>query len=401
MTHVASITIDDASRRTWDAIVVGAGPAGALTARQLARRGLQTLLVDGKRFPRPKVCGGCLNQRAISALRQMGLGKVLDECDGVPQDELRIVAGSRSLCLSLPRGMGVSRFTLDARLAAAAVDAGASFLPETQAVLEPQVGDGLRTVQATHGVLRRRLSARVVVCADGLLRSSLKQLPEFASRVSSSSRLGVGALLDDLNGDEASSYPAGQITMVVSRRGYVGLTRVEGGRLNVAAAVDAAVLREGVPIGAGVASLLQEASLPTPAGMADAAWQGTPPLTSSAGRAAGERLFVVGDAGGYVEPFTGEGIAWAIDGALAVAPLAQSACTAWRPELADEWESLRRRFGRRNQAVCRGLAWILRRPWSVHAAMTVCRAFPWTARGIISRINQSPPARGSLAVHSP
>src|SRR3954467_7857868 len=58
-----------AARTTWDAIVIGAGPAGALAARQLARAGLQTLLIDAKHFPREKVCGGYLNSRAMNTLR--------------------------------------------------------------------------------------------------------------------------------------------------------------------------------------------------------------------------------------------------------------------------------------------------------------------------------------------
>ena len=52
----------------WDAVVIGAGPAGALAAHQLATRGSRTLVVDAKRFPRSKVCGGCLNRRGIAAL---------------------------------------------------------------------------------------------------------------------------------------------------------------------------------------------------------------------------------------------------------------------------------------------------------------------------------------------
>ena len=65
-----------ATRLDWDAIVIGAGPAGALAARQIALQGLHTLLIDGKHFPRAKVCGGYLNSRALQALREVGLGHV-------------------------------------------------------------------------------------------------------------------------------------------------------------------------------------------------------------------------------------------------------------------------------------------------------------------------------------
>ena len=54
---------------TWDAVVVGAGPAGSMAALGLARAGAAVLLVDRATFPRPKVCGCCLNGAALAALR--------------------------------------------------------------------------------------------------------------------------------------------------------------------------------------------------------------------------------------------------------------------------------------------------------------------------------------------
>ena len=63
---------------TWDALVIGAGPAGSVTARELARRGRRVLLVDRATFPRSKVCGGCLNGAAIRTLERLGLGRVLE-----------------------------------------------------------------------------------------------------------------------------------------------------------------------------------------------------------------------------------------------------------------------------------------------------------------------------------
>ena len=59
---------------SWDAIVVGAGPGGAITAQSLARRGASVLLLDRQAFPRWKVCGGCLSAGALGALEAAGLG---------------------------------------------------------------------------------------------------------------------------------------------------------------------------------------------------------------------------------------------------------------------------------------------------------------------------------------
>jgi len=61
----ATLTLEAACEPTWDAIVLGAGPAGALAARQLGASGARVLLVDRKAFPRWKVCGACLNGQAL------------------------------------------------------------------------------------------------------------------------------------------------------------------------------------------------------------------------------------------------------------------------------------------------------------------------------------------------
>ncbi|HEY7428386.1 MAG TPA: FAD-dependent oxidoreductase, partial [Gemmataceae bacterium] len=75
MTVAATTGLEEASRRTWDVVVVGAGPAGAMAAHELARRGCAVLLVDRAAFPRWKVCGCCLNGHALVTLQAAGLGQ--------------------------------------------------------------------------------------------------------------------------------------------------------------------------------------------------------------------------------------------------------------------------------------------------------------------------------------
>ena len=65
-------------------------------------------------------------------------------------------------------------------------------------------------------------------------------------------------------------------------------------------------------------------------------WKGTPELTRRPVRLGAERLFAVGDAGGYVEPFTGEGVLWALSGARALAPLVARVAERWDPGLLDD-----------------------------------------------------------------
>src|SRR5262249_6513266 len=153
----------------------------------------------------------------------------------------------------------------------------------------------------------------------------------------------------------------GEIVMAIGNRGYVGLTRVEEGRLNVAAAIDAGLLH-GRTISEAIETLLTESGVRVANNLKTAAWHGTPPLTNEPSWVAAKRLFVVGDAGGYVEPFTGEGIATALESARMVAPLAAQACHGWNESFGRQWDEMHRQTVRERQATCRRLAWLLRHP---------------------------------------
>ena len=74
MSLSATLPIGAATSELWDAVVIGAGPAGSMTARELARLGRKVLLVDKAAFPRGKVCGCCLSGSALTTLRSVGLG---------------------------------------------------------------------------------------------------------------------------------------------------------------------------------------------------------------------------------------------------------------------------------------------------------------------------------------
>ena len=94
VTHLAQARVN-----TWDAIVIGAGPAGALSATLLARQGLSVLLVERRAFPRRKVCGGCLNARALASLDRAGLGLRVRALGATTVNTLRLHQRGRSAVL--------------------------------------------------------------------------------------------------------------------------------------------------------------------------------------------------------------------------------------------------------------------------------------------------------------
>jgi flavin-dependent dehydrogenase len=357
--------------------VIGAGPAGALTARQSALAGLRTLVVDAKHFPREKVCGGYLNSRALGVLEQAKLLGLL--ASGATVTTLELALGHRRARFPLPPGRVICRSTFDAELLAATRVSGAQVITGMQASVEPVVENGARRVALFDGRSRDFVRARVVICADGISRTSLRQFPQSASAVAAKSRIGIGAIVEG----DAGSSSAERIVMIVSRHGYVGISRIDDFRLNVAAAIDPAILSQRSP-GEIVADTLAEAEVRRPATLHLANWRGTPPLTSRPNCVAFERVFVIGDAGGYTEPFTGEGIAAALESAMAVTPLIVMAANAWLPSMAACWESLHRQIVYDRQHTCRQLAWILRRPWAAIAAIEVSRALPSIATRLIA-----------------
>src|SRR3954466_2849745 len=110
------MNIDSTLARTWDVAIVGAGLAGTLAARQLARAGAAVLLLDRATFPRWKVCGCCLNPHAQSALASVGLGELPTTLKAVPLPIMRLAVRGIEARLPLPGWVSLSRLALDQAL---------------------------------------------------------------------------------------------------------------------------------------------------------------------------------------------------------------------------------------------------------------------------------------------
>ena len=379
------LPLDLADPGPWDGIVIGAGPAGAMAARQLALAGRRVLLVERKRFPRWKICGACLNAQALAVLRSVGLGSLVTRQVAIPLDQFQVAYRGRSTCLAMPGGFALSRSRLDSALVDAATSAGVRFIDDTLAVaLESR--DGSRLVRLSRHGRSADVAARVVLMATGLGNTRLPDGSVARTQVRAGSRIGAGCLI----GDAPAFYAEGTIFMAVGREGYVGLVRVEDGSLNIAAAFAPAFVRRAGEPGSAAAAILAEAGLPPISSLQKTHWQGTAGLTRQTHPLALERLFLLGDAAGYVEPFTGEGIAWALTSGRAVAHLASQAIERWDPQLAGAWSNLHRHLIGRRQIVCRATALGLRQPWLASLAFEVLSRVPGSAAFVINRLNAPP-----------
>lgn len=376
---------------SFDAVVIGGGPSGTVAARALAKRGRSVLLVDRDEHPRWKVCGACLSGRGRAALAAEGLGDLAADLGATRPVSFELHHDGRRISLPLDGTAVVSRAALDRALLDAARSSGAEIRTGWTAALGPSHGS-VRSVELRSGDHRETVRARLVLGATGLtplLAAGARDVPEV--EVSATGRIGAGALLP-AGAFGADSPDPSAVRMVVGPTGYVGMGTTEDGRLDVAAALDAEAVRAAGGTGEAVAALLRSAGHPEPSLPPDEGWRGTPRLTRAAPRPGAHRLLLVGDAASYVEPFTGEGMTWAVEDARAVVEHAEALLSGSPPEsVVEAWTSSRSRRTRRARRLVRAVAWLTRSPGRTRVIFGLLSSLPVLARPFVRAAASMPP----------
>ncbi|MFM8707078.1 MAG: NAD(P)/FAD-dependent oxidoreductase, partial [Planctomycetia bacterium] len=239
-------------------------------------------------------------------------------------------------------------------------------------------------VDRSHAAAGRRLLIATGL-GDHVRISPNDRAPGRSRTIAPRSRIGIGAVLPAA----AATLPPGELLMAVARAGYCGVVRLEDGRIDVAAAVDRHALASAAP-----ATLLRhivrdacgtrtaKVSLD---GLDAVEIRATPALTRSAPliEGKGRCIMRLGDAAGYVEPFTGEGMGWALAaGRLAAEALVDPATGALMPATVatDRYGHAHARHFRPRHARCRRVAGVLRLPRLVRLAVRAAQLAPWAAR---------------------
>src|SRR6185437_5410016 len=173
------------------------------------------------------------------------------------------------------------REALDSALIREAEAAGATFLPGTLAKIDA-ADEGLRAVSVNGG----KQLARIAIEATGLGGRGATARP--------ASRLGAGTVVPRELVPEF--FAPCTVYMATGRGGYVGMVRLEDGRLDLGAALDAAFVRSSGGLGPAAAAIIGTTDWPSIPGLAEFVWKGTPALTRQVEVVADRRLFRVGDA---------------------------------------------------------------------------------------------------------
>jgi geranylgeranyl reductase family protein len=360
-----------------DVLIVGGGPAGALTALILARAGVHVTVLDRATFPRDKLCGDSLNPGAMAILARHGLASAVSARALAVHGMMLTGPGGAVVRARYPPGVSgcsIRRRDLDRVLLEQASSAGArvEFATRVSGPIAGQTARGWHVsgvdVQRRSGVERR--TAKVVIAADGR-RSTLGLALGLVRHPRRPRRWAIGAYFESV----AGLGDMGE--MHVRRDHYIGVAPVPDGLTNACLVVTEQQARA-----VGPRNALEQALTSDP--MLAERFRGAHPVSNVAvlgplavdASAAGvEGMLLAGDAGGFVDPITGDGLRLALSSAeLAAAAALETLHGA--PDVHRRLAHRRRRAMGVKLFANRRLRALVGRPSGVEAMAALARLWP-------------------------
>ena len=387
-------------KKDSDVLVVGAGPAGTAAALVLARAGARVRIIDRAQFPRDKLCGDTLNPGALSIAERLGLRTQIVE-RALPISGMTVTGpGGAQVSAEYPRGLrgaALARRDLDEILLTAAIAAGAEF-DAGVAARDPILGgtDAVTGVRVSRNGQSFSLSAGVVIAAEGRQAriASALGLSRFAR---SPKRWAFGAYFTGVDG------LTGRGEMHVRRDGYIGVAPVPGGIVNVCVVrelrrligrVLSAPPSPDAIIAAIAADPLLRERFRNARRVSPVTTLGPLAIESSAAGCPG--LLLAGDAAGFIDPMTGDGLRFALRGGELAAETALRELESGVPAYGRLGAARAAEFSRKWR-LNRGLRLLVGSPRAVGVATTVSTFWDAPIRLLIALAGDVPLAERQQA----
>lgn len=305
----------------YDALIVGAGPGGSSAAIALASQGWHVALLERQAFPRDKLCGEFVSPEGIGDLAQLGVLPVLLDTRPAPVRGVRVTlsAGHQIRIALKARGWGLSRLTLDSVLFEHARTHGVECLDHCHVRrIEGSLNTGFRLETGAAGQVPKFLMAKTVIAATGRW-SNLTRSPRNVAtdRLGEQRFLGLKAhFRGDADLEEA-------VELHFFNEGYCGINRIEGEQINLCALISE---QYAASYARHWEALIDAAGRQNPhlgdrvrAMRRSSAFLVTSPVAFRTREKVVHDIFMVGDAAGFLDPFSGDGISTAVRSALLAA----------------------------------------------------------------------------------
>jgi menaquinone-9 beta-reductase len=364
-----------------DVLVVGGGPGGAAAAYYLARQGIDVTVVDKASFPREKVCGDGLTPRSVAALLRMGIDT--DDPGFERVEGLRVYSRGATIELPWPElsswpgyGLVMPRAGFDHLLIQRAQKAGArvrELMEAIEPILDGSWVTGARVRPSDDKTAEpTEIRARFTIAADG---AASRFAAPAGVRRDDSRPLGIAARRYYRTSYHPGPWFESWLDLWegdLLLPGYGWLFPVAGGQLNLGAGL-LNTFKDFKQVSAQRLFTAFSTMLPAEWGISEETAEGrvlSGPLPMSLNRVPQvvPGMLVIGDAAGAVNPFNGEGIAYAMETAETAAGLVHEALVKDRPAIAMMYPSLlQERYGDYFR-IGRGFAKIIGRPAIMGAA---------------------------------